>query len=455
VIGSSSATGVYVFDLMRALDYLETRPEADLTRVGITGASGGGLATLWAFAADERFTCAAPVCFATSLEVEPHNGCPCNHVPGTLRLGDRADVLAVRAPAPVFVIGADDDPEFPAEGTRRTGDKLRSIYALFGAQASARAQVFRSRHDYNLEMVGAALGFFDQHLRGVGDGSPVALTPRATEPPAAPELICLLDVPAGVTTMREVAAARVRGGTTIGAEAFVALNGGRPPPVPSRCAATDRAGRPVALPSAPEEVRGEPDAPLFLTFESEPGLTVPAVLWLPADAPRAGVVLLNDEGKSRAAERFGVAGLVRAGFACLAVDARGLGELADLDLRLMIYLGTAPAFAAGIDATAAGKLMRAFCPQVGVAGAGPLAAHAVLCAGLIDPRLDFLVGMDSLRDFGDMFEEGVPLLAIQPCADRAGSLDALRAALAPRAEWSFRGDPAGDLGATLLRLLAR
>src|SRR5262249_48315049 len=158
---------------IRALDYLETRPEADMGRVGLTGASGGGLATTYAFAADERFGCAVPVCYATSLEVNPNNGCLCNHVPGTLQIGDRADGLAIRAPAPVLVIGASDDPEFPPEGTKRTGEKLEALWSLLGAPGAARWRIFESGHDYSRPMREAALGFLDLHLRGRGDGSPV------------------------------------------------------------------------------------------------------------------------------------------------------------------------------------------------------------------------------------------------------------------------------------------
>jgi dienelactone hydrolase len=105
---------------MRAVDYLATRPEADMSRVGITGVSGGGHATMFAFAADERFSCAVPVCYPTSFLDGWDNGCDCNHVPGYMQVGDRADVIALRAPAPVFVIGAKDDREFPPSGTLRT-----------------------------------------------------------------------------------------------------------------------------------------------------------------------------------------------------------------------------------------------------------------------------------------------------------------------------------------------
>ena len=54
--------GVEVWNAMRAVDYLETRPEVDGRRIGMTGISGGGSVTWFTAAADERIAAAGPVC---------------------------------------------------------------------------------------------------------------------------------------------------------------------------------------------------------------------------------------------------------------------------------------------------------------------------------------------------------------------------------------------------------
>ncbi|MBM4016567.1 MAG: hypothetical protein FJ293_16600, partial [Planctomycetes bacterium] len=362
-LGSCGAGAVYVWDLMRGLDYLETRAEADMSRVGITGASGGGHATLWTFAADPRIGCAVPVVFATSLEVMPHNGCACNHVPGTLRLGDRADVLAARAPAPVLVLGATDDREYPPAGTEVTGRKLKERWALFAAADRVDARVFPGPHDYDLAMVGHALAFFDRWLRGEGDGTPLALTAQPTEPADAAELFCLAEPLKAARTLRDLAREQLAAATAQPRErdpvAWLAFNGGiAVAAAPTAVTAHDEQGRPIAFPTTRAEFAALADRKLAIAFDPSPGLTVPGLLWIPRKATRGAVILIGDDGKRRAEERCTVEKLLLGGFACLALDPRGFGELDGLDLRLSIYLNQAPAVTAANDVAAAVALLR-------------------------------------------------------------------------------------------------
>jgi hypothetical protein len=148
------------------LDYCESRADIDTTRVGITGASGGGTATMYAFAFDERIKAAAPVCSATSLETWVQNGCFCNHLPGVLEIGDRSDVLALRAPNPICLIGATDDPEFPLGGHQQSYRKLQAIYRLYRADTNVRLEIVEGKHDYNRRMREAMYAFFCEHLLG-------------------------------------------------------------------------------------------------------------------------------------------------------------------------------------------------------------------------------------------------------------------------------------------------
>lgn len=158
--------GVYVWDLIRAIDYLETRAEIDTKRVGAAGASGGGTASIYLFAVEPRVTCVVPICAAGSFEVQPHNGCLCNHVPGVLRIGDRSDVLGISAPNPIMLVCATDDEEWPPEAHRRTFEKLRKIHSAYRTEANLRLEIIEGVHDLSRRMREATLAFFCQHLKG-------------------------------------------------------------------------------------------------------------------------------------------------------------------------------------------------------------------------------------------------------------------------------------------------
>jgi dienelactone hydrolase len=440
ILGSQNATSVYVWDLMRALDYLATRPEADMARVGLTGASGGGLATMWAFAAEPRFACAASVVYASSLEVNPNNGCLCNHVPGSLNLGDRADVFAERAPAPVLIIGAEVDPEFPATGMRLTAEKLGRLWGLYGRSADAWIRIFPGGHDYSRPMRETALGFFDKYLKGEGDGSPVPEPSFNTEPPDAPELYVLPEPPASTLTMRGIARAMFDRPAPSGTAAdYVRLNGGLPASVPPEMKELD-------------EAQGK----IRLVFTSEPGLTIPAIYLPPDGRARVFAVLITEKGKARAAEEFGVDELRKAGIACLAIDARGLGELKGLEMRYTTYLGQAPAFGMGWDisrAAASILLSRLGLAEakVAVIGKGPAAGQAALAAALIEPRVGFVAGLGTIKEFEDAFSDDIPLLAVQPRANYAPPLSTLRGLVKAEAVWSFLGQPDPDWASALIR----
>jgi acetyl esterase/lipase len=79
-----SPAAVEAWNSIRALDYLETRPEVDRTRLGVTGRSGGG-AYSWALAAlDERIKVACPTAGIADLQNHVVDGCMKDIAPACL-----------------------------------------------------------------------------------------------------------------------------------------------------------------------------------------------------------------------------------------------------------------------------------------------------------------------------------------------------------------------------------
>lgn len=437
-----TATGIYVWDLMRALDYLETRPEADMTRVGITGASGGGTATVYTFAMDERIDCAVPVVYATSMAVNPHNGCLCNHIPGTLRIGDRADVMFLRSPAPVFVIGATDDAEFPPEGTILTGEKLKTLWAFDNAADLVRAQVFPGPHDYGKAMREAAMGFFDQHLKGVGDGSPVPEQEIKTEPPDAAELVVLPEWPKDSLTMLQVARAALK--STRVAREGPFWNG-------AEIEATSPAAKLVK-----EDAQRE-----WLRCTAGGMIDIPVVVWKTAGAPRGLLFLFDDAGKEQAAERFGAAELAAAGYVCVAIDLPGIGELTGIDQRLATYTGSGPMPIAATHLKYLHALLLGARPAwselpLGVLARGPYVTTALV----LKPTWDeigarHVVCLDAVESWEEIFDRETTELAAQPMASRAKALVGLRKRSKASAIWAFRDQDEPDWRRALESAMSR
>ncbi len=418
VQGGSNTTGYYVWDTIRALDYISTRPDADMDRVGLTGASGGGLGTLYTFAADDRYKAAVPVVYMASMELAPDNGCLCNHVPGTCQIGDRSDVIGIQAPKPVYLMGAQNDGEFPPAATLLTFRKMQETWDLFpGGKAGVYAQIFAGGHDYNQPMREAMIGFFDRYVRGVGDGSPVPQPKIDVFDPEDKQYLVLDPPIPGERTMRDLSKEYLYNShRTASAKDAIALNGG----IPAR--------------SNLNLHESGTDDKRTIVFESEPGLKTPGILRLPKGAIKGVRIMVSDSGK---AFELAHASEPTDGFAVLYLDTLGVGELEGIELRYLIYLGRSVAFTGGWQIVRAAEAMRSYSKNIEIVGNGTLSSQAAMYAGLMGPTFSKVTGNRCLANWVDALDAGVPDSAIQPRAHLLGPLEELRK-LVRNSDWHVR-----------------
>lgn len=162
-----------VWDGIRALDYLLTRPEVDPKQVGLTGNSGGGTQTTWLSAADPRWTMVGVSCFVTTLRRNLENELPADTEqcpPRALALGlDHADFIAAMAPRPVILMGQERD-YFDARGLEEAFGRLKHLYRLLGAEDNIKLHIGPDPHGYSQPNREAMYGFFN-HLTKVAQGS--------------------------------------------------------------------------------------------------------------------------------------------------------------------------------------------------------------------------------------------------------------------------------------------
>ena len=127
--------GERVFDVDRGIDYLKSRGDADMRRIGVMGESGGGTTSLFAAALLPRIRYAMPSCYFCTFQdsIMSIYHCMDNYVPGLLKHAEMADVMGLFAPRPVVIVAGETDPIFPIAGTRRAFRHLKRIYAAAGA----------------------------------------------------------------------------------------------------------------------------------------------------------------------------------------------------------------------------------------------------------------------------------------------------------------------------------
>jgi dienelactone hydrolase len=142
--------GWRVWDVMRSIDYLATRPELDASRVGCMGISGGGTATLFAAALEPRIHAAMLSCslntFYDSIGSIAH--CIDNYVPGILNWAEMYDIAGLIAPRPLFVESGERDNIFPVKASVESFNRVRDIYRVFGAADRVEQEVFPDEHAF-------------------------------------------------------------------------------------------------------------------------------------------------------------------------------------------------------------------------------------------------------------------------------------------------------------------
>lgn len=150
LVGQSTAT-YRIWDGIRSLDYLESRPEIDAKRLGCTGCSGGGTLTSYLMALDDRIACAAPSCYITSLErlfatIGPQDAE--QNITGQVALGiEHADYLTMRAPRPTLLATATQD-FFDIKGSWTSFREATQIYGLMGHSERVNLVEFNTKHGY-------------------------------------------------------------------------------------------------------------------------------------------------------------------------------------------------------------------------------------------------------------------------------------------------------------------
>lgn len=170
-----TSAGVECWNGVRGIDYLISRPDVDPERLAVTGISGGGAATFWVAAADERVKVAIPVSGMADLEAYVGNRvinghCDCMFLYNTFQW-PWTRIAGLIAPRPMLFMNSDQDAIFPMDANGRITNRMERCYSLFGASDRFDTVVSVGGHEYRADLRRARYQFLNIHLKG--DGRPV------------------------------------------------------------------------------------------------------------------------------------------------------------------------------------------------------------------------------------------------------------------------------------------
>jgi dienelactone hydrolase len=161
--------GMMVYDNLRALDYLETRPDVDARRIGTMGMSMGSTMAWWLAALDERVkVCVDLNCltdFQTLLEVKGLNLHGIYYyVPDLLNHFTTSSINALIAPRPHLGLAGSQDPLTPLKGLEIIDRELKAAYQREGAPEAWQLKIYDVPHLENEAMRQDILAFFAKWL---------------------------------------------------------------------------------------------------------------------------------------------------------------------------------------------------------------------------------------------------------------------------------------------------
>ncbi len=404
-------TGHYrVWDGLRGMDYLASRPEIAPSRLGCTGNSGGGTMTTWLMAVDERILAAAPSCFITTVErlfatIGPQD-CE-QHFPRQGELGiEHADFITMRAPKPTLILAAERD-FFDFSGTRQAHAEAAAVYRLLGHPESLELFSYDDEHGFSRPRREAAVHWMRRWL--ADDNRPVREPELILQSDAALQVTLkgqVIDEFEGEITVVDLAQRRADELAEQRKTAWAGMDNRQRTATISKVIGLSRepSARPKVAPRGTLARSGY--AIERLAIEREGRVPLAGLLFVPDSAAKSGkspgVVYVDARGKAAAAEGGGpIEALVRQGRVVLALDLRGYGETADAagqskylndEFRvamLAMHVGQ-PLLGQRVEDLLAGlevlsrdtRVDAEAIELVGVGGAAPVALHAAA----IEPR---------------------------------------------------------------------
>lgn len=172
-IGVSHQT-LMIWNNLRALDYLESFPQVDKSRIGVAGASGGGLQAQMVVGLDDRVRAATIVgltCDFREIMFPDRHHCTCNHFPQVMRFTDHPEISALGLPTPLQFLTMND---WTKNFERDNFPTIRKLYSANGFDDRVDCKYYNTPHSYDKEKRERTYWWMERWVRGREPAEPVA-----------------------------------------------------------------------------------------------------------------------------------------------------------------------------------------------------------------------------------------------------------------------------------------
>lgn len=415
-----------IWDAMRAIDYLVSRPDIDPERIGFTGCSGGGTLTSYVMALDHRVICAAPACYLTTFRrlietVGPQDAE--QNIFGQVDYGlEQTDYVLLRAPEPTLISSTTGD-FFDIAGAWDTYRQASRIYARLGRPEQIDLVEVEGDHGVQPQNLAAITQWMRRWLLDVDDPVEVAELPVLPES----DLLC-------TETGQVLHAPDEKSVFDLNAEYEAELTARRQSiwDETPQAELIDRVRAQIGVRPLDElqpptwRDAGRVDREHYhidkLVLQSD-SRRLPALTFHPAEPNEDAYLYLHDSGKTGDSEAEGaIERLVDEGYVVVSVDLRGQGEtgsgqpdelLGDWKTYYLSYLLGQPLLGLQVeDALTAGHFVAYYQTSeprdvhlVGVGNAGVIALHA---AALRPDLFTTVTLRDAPADWSSLVADPVP-----------------------------------------------
>jgi cephalosporin-C deacetylase-like acetyl esterase len=403
----------FVWDGIRAVDYLLTRKEIDPKRIVVAGNSGGGTQSAYLGIADARLAGVISSCYPTTwrhLWATPGPQDAEQVIPGWIAEHlDFSDFMIAVAPKPFLISSAEKD-YFAIEGSNQTYAESKAIYEVLGAANSIRQVTANQPHGWSNPLREQAYTWFAESFQAPGVAGPEGKL-KLEEP-------SVLNVTPTGQLLTSMGTRTVRELTRDIARKLAVQRQREQASKPLNAAAIRKALQMRTLakgPVANSKGKSNQDG------VSVERLDLPAVLYVPAGGSKEAVVFASSAGKESSSLGSSALQLAQGGKVVLAVDPRGMGEVGPVRKTggyAALYQMSARGWLlneslAGMqvnDVLAAMRYLRtrkeAKSAKVHVVGQGTAGPIALLAAA-IDGKVESVTTENAIRSYMDLLEADV------------------------------------------------